>query len=458
MKKVLKFLLITLVVFMLTNALHAQVGSALNRAYKSNWRLVFSEEFDSLGIAPQKWSNSFPWGRWIGGLHYNTDGQNLFYNGSHLNIKVDDDSITGLVMNWDSLGNYIPYFKHFDYTSGMIYSNCSFKYGYFESKVKVPAIKGSNAAFWLYGPNSCEIDVFEILGSKPNNAQMTLHWKTPDSVTNSRQSAYHTFSIDSNFAQKEYIFGLKWKQNELVWYIDTNEIIEDFFTRIVRSRHIPDVPMNIIYTCDVGGMDGSPDSTSIFPAYYNIDYFRAYSDDTVPPPFITGQIPVSMSYLSTLAITPDMLKVADFYHTYPSGFKVKVMSGNDYTLNGNMITALYNYIDTLYVAVKVNDGIDDSPVFYMMVEVPDANFVEENENNKNLSLFPNPAEKVITIELQSKDEKITFIDVFDAKAVHYIHTLLNKKGELDVSKLLKGMYFIAITTNKGKRLLKFVKK
>ena len=363
MKRFLNYLFITFGFFIISNLVFSQVNSATDKAFKINWRLVFYDEFDSLGMNPQKWSNSFPWGRWTHGLHYNTNGQNLLYNGTRLNIKTDDDSLTALMDQWDSLGNYTPYLKHFDYTSGMIFSKRSFIYGYFESKVKVPATRGLNAAFWLYGHNDCEIDAFEIQGSTPNNAQMTLHWKDPDSVTNSRQSIYHSYSVDSNFSQKEYTFGIKWKQNELIWYVDNNEIVEDFFTRIVRSRHIPTVDMNAIFTCEVGTMDGAPDSTSVFPAYYNIEYFRAYSDDTVPPPFITGQIPLSMSFFSSLAITPGMLIVNDFYHTYPAGFKVEVLNGNNYTLNGNVITPVNNTITTLYVAVKVNDGITKSPVY-----------------------------------------------------------------------------------------------
>ena len=457
MKIFSKYIVIVLVFVSFTNGLNAQSNSVIDKAYKPNWRLVFFDEFNSIGINPQKWRNSYPWGRWTSGLHYYTDGDNFTFDGMHLNIKVDDDSLTAMIDSWDSIGNYTPYLKHFDYTSGMIYSNRSFKYGYFETKVKVPACKSLNSAFWLYGINSCEIDVFEIIGSTPNDALMTLHWKYPDSITQTRQSAYHRYSIDTNYAEKYYTFGVKWKPNELYWYVDNNEVVESFYTRMLRARHIPDVEMNLIYTLDVGSMDGLPDSSSVFPSFFNIDYVRAYSDDTIPPPLIIGQIPVSMSYFSTLTIVPNMLLVSDFYHTYPAGFKIEVMSDNDYSLNGNQITPLHNYIDTLYVPVKVNDGIDNSNIFYLMVVVPDANFIEETDFNKDLILFPNPADKFVNISIKSKDERIDFIDVFDAKGKNYIHAPLNKQGILDVNSLTKGMYFIAITTNKGKRLLKFVK-
>jgi hypothetical protein len=92
-----------------------------------------------------------------------------------------------------------------------------------------------------------------------------------------------------------------------------------------------------------------------------------------------------------------------------------------------------------------------------MVEVPDANFIGETDFNKDLILFPNPADKYVNIGIKSKDEHIDFIDVFDTKGKNYIHTPMNKQEILDVNSLTKGMYFIAITTNKGKRMLKFVK-
>ncbi|MCX6232825.1 MAG: family 16 glycosylhydrolase [Bacteroidetes bacterium] len=456
MKTFYKLIIIGLLLLVATHKGHTQ-NSATHKAYKTNWRLVFYDEFDSLGLNPQKWSNSYPWGRWVGGQQYYTNGQNLYFDGSHFNIKVDDDTLTGFVMNWDSLGNYTPYYKHFDYTSGMIYSNRDFKYGYFETKVKVPKGKSFNSAFWLYGLNNCEIDVFEILGSTTNNALMTLHWKTPDSITNSKQSVYSKYSVDTNYSDKYYTFGVKWKKNELKWYVDTNEVIEDFYTRLVRSRHIPDVKMNLIYTLAVGPMDGSPDSTTIFPSYFNIDYVRAYSDDTVPPPLITGQIPVSMSFNSTLAIIPSMLKVADFYHVYPAGFKVIVLPGNNYSLNGNVITPLYNYEDTLYVQVKVNDGIDNSPVFNLLVRVPDATSIKENIKTNGLNIYPNPVKDFLEIKFISKDESIVFIDIFDAKGLKYLHKKTNLQQKIDVSSLQQGIYYISISTDKQKRTLKFVK-
>ena len=149
--------------------------------------------------------------------------------------------------------------------------------------------------------------------------------------------------------------------------------------------------------------------------------------------------------------------VNDYYHTYPAGFKVKVMSGNDYSLNGNIITPIHNDEDSIYVAVKVNDGIDDSPVFNLLVKVPDANYIQENENNKGLLLFPNPVADYLKLKLQSKNESIESIEIFDARGVLYIHTSMNTIEKIDVSCLAKGMYFITLTTNEGKRMLKFIK-
>jgi hypothetical protein len=133
------------------------------------------------------------------------------------------------------------------------------------------------------------------------------------------------------------------------------------------------------------------------------------------------------------------------------------MNGADYTLNGNVITPLHNYIDTLYVPVKVNDGIDDSPVFLLMIKVPDANFITENESNKNILLFPNPADNFLEINILAKDEHIDFIDIFDAKGLHFLKTLLKNHEKIDISSLKKGMYFISIRSNKKLRILKFIK-
>lgn len=382
-----------------------------------------------------------------------TDGPNISFSNQAINLKVDDDSLTGYVDAWDSLGNYIPYYMHFNYTSGMIYSKKGFKNGYFECRFKVPPVKGLNSAFWLFGPHSSEIDVFEIKGSRPFEAQMTLHWENADPLINSRQWPTNVFCDDSTFAEIYQTFAVKWLPNELKWYLNNNEVIEPAFTNMIRGRHIPADTMNIIFTCEAGTLDGNPDSTSVFPAYFNIDYIRVYSKDTTPAPLITGQIPVSVPFASPLAISTGMLFVNDFFHIYPAGFKVVVQPDTNYILDGNRIIPLYDFIDTLYVPVKVNDGIDESPMFQLKVNVTGANQISSHYSTGNISVYPNPADQKVYIHIREHDEYINQLCVYDVSGCILIRSM-GRNNVLDVSGLNTGFYCIGILTNKRNQSVK----
>ena len=433
------------------SGIFSQPDSGQHPAYKRGWKLTFYDEFDSSAVNYSAWRNSFPWGRWTGGLHYMTDRQNLTVNNHNLNIRIDNDSLTGVVDAWDSLGNYTPYSRHFDYTSGMIYSKKSFLNGYFECRFKVPAVKGLNSAFWLYGPENSEIDVFEIKGSRPFEGRMSLHWKDTDPLINSSQWGTTAYCDDSTFAEIFQTFAVKWMPNELKWYLNDNEIIESAFTYDIRGRHIPVDSMNIIVTAEVGTLDGNPDSTSVFPAYLYIDYIRAYSSDTTPAPVITGQIPLDVSFGNPLAITTGMLTVTDFFHVYPAGFKVDVQPGLNYAINGNAVTPLYDYIDTLYVPVRVDDGIDESPLFQLKVKVTPANHITPVHSLDNASVYPNPVVDKVNIAIRDQGECICQLTVYDINGCKLI-LQTGSSALLDLSVLDAGIYFIGILTNKSSHI------
>lgn len=419
-----------------------------HESYREGWVLSFNDEFDSLNLNTNKWSTGFPWGRWTGGnmLNYYTDGNNLSLNGGNLVIKSDDDTLTGVVDLWDSLGNYIPYSRYFNYTSGMIFSKKSFKYGLFECRSKVPQGKGYNAAFWLYGENSCEIDVFEIIGSNTSDAQMTLHWKTPDVYTNTTQWPSHKIRPTPSFSDTFSTFAVRWLANEVTWIIDQADVIEPPFTQYIRGNHIPDVNMNIIFTNEIGTMDGNPDNQTPFPAYFYIDYVRAYSKDTIAHPYIYDQVPLFVSKNDTIDIVHQMLFVRDSFNTYPLGFKILLDTGQHYILNGNKIIALNDEVDTLYVPMIVNDGINNSNIYVLKISLGAAYIKERNEKN-HLIVYPNPTQDYLYITLPV-EEKIKTIFIYDSYGRIDNDNPELITNSLNISNLSTGIYILKVICSK----------
>ncbi|MHB8132899.1 MAG: DNRLRE domain-containing protein [Anaerolineaceae bacterium] len=86
-------------------------------------------------------------------------------------------------------------------------------------------------------------------------------------------------------------------------------------------------------------------------------------------PIITGQIALATPKNTSLVISLADLIVTDQDNTYPTDFTLTVLTGTNYTLSGNTITPSLDFIGTLNVPVKVNDGLVDSNTFNLSVNV-----------------------------------------------------------------------------------------
>ncbi|MFA7692646.1 MAG: glycoside hydrolase family 16 protein [Candidatus Hydrogenedentes bacterium] len=239
------------------------------------WSLWMDESFDGQQVDETRWDTGFPWGRCWPPLYYTKTG-NIEINEGILQLIARSEVVTGFCFDWDEAGNFTPYYADFPYTSGMFYSRQAFRYGYFECRFKVPRGKSFNAAFWLYGEEDSEIDVFEILGSNPADAQMTLHWKNRDPLVGTRQWPKHIVCNTPSFAEGWHTFGLLWEPNRLEWYLDGKRVEQSLWTRFIRGRHIPTVDMHLILTLAIGVMDGYPDETTPFPSAFEVDRVRVF--------------------------------------------------------------------------------------------------------------------------------------------------------------------------------------
>ncbi len=172
------------------------------------------------------------------------------------------------------------------YTSGLLASVHNQKYGYYETRSRMPSGSGLWPAFWLLHtpayPDIHEIDIMEWISPSPNVVFMTDHFGTN----------YDTYSLQSqvtvsatDFTTAFHVFGLDWEADRIVWYADGVEI-----GRLTAPNTLHDVEMYVIVNLAVGGdLPGSPESHAVFPASYDVDYVRVFQRDPSnpdgPPPF-----------------------------------------------------------------------------------------------------------------------------------------------------------------------------
>ena len=166
--------------------------------------------------------------------------------------------------------------------SARINTKESWKYGYFEARLKVPKGKGTWPAFWMmpqdfkHWPLDGEIDIMEYVGYDPNVVHASVH----------TQAYYHTIGTQktatSKIANAEtefHIYAVEWTADKIVGYVDG---VAYFTFENDGKNNVNTWPfnkpfylkLNLAWGGDWGGAQGI-DETAL-PATYEIDYVRVY--------------------------------------------------------------------------------------------------------------------------------------------------------------------------------------
>lgn len=191
-----------------------QPASEKNSARK--WKLVeaFSDEFNATKLDTHKWDNDVKsWGAW------SWDKKNAYVNFGTLRIRTVYEPHT-------REGN-----KYF-YTSGIIQSRQTIRYGYFEARVKgASKFPGVCPAFWIKGNEgrvNSEIDFMEIQEVEGNVRQIDcnlharamvngqLEWVRP------RRFWIAPWDPRDDF----HLYGCEVTPEKIIWYIDGEKILE----------------------------------------------------------------------------------------------------------------------------------------------------------------------------------------------------------------------------------------
>ena len=118
------------------------------------------------------------------------------------------------------------------FSSGELQSRESFRYGYFEARMKVPAGEGLVTGLFTYtqpnGRSSWEEIDIEILGRDTRTMELTYHVHG-----RSRQTG-----IDLGFDASEdfHIYGFEWTENAVRWYVDGRMVHEVRGARVADLR------------------------------------------------------------------------------------------------------------------------------------------------------------------------------------------------------------------------------
>jgi beta-glucanase (GH16 family) len=270
--------------------------------------LLFDDEFDGSSLDAAKWVPTYWWGSTI-----DTNNELEWYTPNNVSVSNGTLKLTALKQTVSGGGST------YNYTSGVITtgrnsSNVSaptkfeFQYGYAEMRAKVPKGKGLWPAFWTL---SCdqnwppEIDITEIIGDAITNNNMTLHYSNSDGSEASSGGEW----LGPDFSAGWHTYGVDWQPNAIVWYVDG---VEHY--RYSGAANIPAEKMYLLLNLAVGGdWPGSPDSSTVFPATFEVDYVRVWNSrptDSGTTPTVTATPTRTLTATPTRTATPTQTRPA----------------------------------------------------------------------------------------------------------------------------------------------------
>jgi len=248
----------------------------------NNLKLVWSDEFTDTKLDPEIWY--FETGD---GSQYGLNGwgnNELQYY--QPNSAAIENGVLVITAREESSNGY-------NYTSARIHTRdrVAVRYGRIEARIKLPAGQGIWPAFWMmpqgdaYGTwaASGEIDIMEAINLGTTNQDQvhgTIHYgdQWPNNV-------FTTIGKDVNkdVVESFHEYAFEWDENEMRWYFD-GELFATQNSWYTANSDFP-APFNesfyILLNLAVGGnWPGSPNSSTIFPVTYEIDYVRVYEGDS----------------------------------------------------------------------------------------------------------------------------------------------------------------------------------
>lgn len=266
----------------MTEPIYNYTGSYVPPGYA----LAFNDEFNGTSLNRKKWFTRYIY---AGGTQdkLNDEQQRYRDNGNHVVANGVLNLVAKKVSSTDPNG--------INYESGMIRSDWTSRYGYYEARVKMPGGIGVWPAFWLNSDVSAdgrlawppEIDIFEFVNNGVEDKLNMLHSNVVNqtgitsSLTYSDQdfnTNWSSYVAPYNFNEGWHTVGAQWDPGSVTVFVDGLKI----YTRSYQWNYNDGTlagPAHILLNFAVGGSWAGRygvDDTA-FPQALQIDWVRAYT-------------------------------------------------------------------------------------------------------------------------------------------------------------------------------------
>lgn len=165
------------------------------------------------------------------------------------------------------------------YEAGGIRSKQKYHYGIYELRFKTEDTKGVWPAFWFYGGKANEeIDAFELKGERGDEVHVDVHCpRGCDHGYKNKLGLPASFGgwmkLNASLSTGYSVMHLVWRENEVIWLVNGKPL--SYFKGNFAN------PMYLFINTQVarngGAFSPGPDTTSVFPNRFYVDYFRCWT-------------------------------------------------------------------------------------------------------------------------------------------------------------------------------------
>jgi len=277
------------------SALSLRMRSALPRTeVVSSWAgsyvpegygLVFNDEFNGRELDRQRWFTRFIYGS-ESLERLNKENQKYADDGNH---RVENGV---LYLTARRLKLSQP--SGVNYESGMIRSDFTARYGFFEARVKMPGGLGVWPAFWLNSDVSesghlswpPEIDIFEFVNNGKDDRVDMIHSSTTATpgmktefpyVNKNFKTSIRDYVAPFRFNEGFHTIAAEWTPNDVTLYVDGLKVVTSTFQWKYADGGLAG-PAHVLLNLAIGdawaGRYGIDDSA--FPQSLAVDWVRVY--------------------------------------------------------------------------------------------------------------------------------------------------------------------------------------
>lgn len=241
---------------------------------EGDWIKTFDDDFNGSAVDLTRWSITGP-NYWDKTSHWSKD--NVVVGGGVARMRYEKKT---------GPHNDDPRQKESQYASGFLetYGKWTQRYGYFEARMKLPAVPGLWPAFWMM-PDRGEKAGSQ--GARQNTAEGGMEFDVMEHLTRWGGLRYNVamhwdgYGKDHKQTGTPCIYvqpdkdgfitaGLLWLPGLAVFYGNGREVGR------WESPRISSVPSDMMFTLPTGGWDNAPLDDKQLPAEFVIDYVRAW--------------------------------------------------------------------------------------------------------------------------------------------------------------------------------------